>query len=81
MRAETNPPRSYADRLRLANRVTEPAIRQIVRELAPPPGSRGLDAGCGVGLRTLCLAEAVGEGGKGVRRPIETALRARGGGL
>jgi demethylmenaquinone methyltransferase/2-methoxy-6-polyprenyl-1,4-benzoquinol methylase len=64
MRGSGMPRRSYADQLRLANRVTEPAIRQIVRELALPPGSRGLDAGCGIGLRALCLAEAVGEGGE-----------------
>ena len=57
------PQRPYADRLRLAGRVTEPAIRRAIEEFAPPQGSRGLDAGCGIGLRTLCLAEAVGEGG------------------
>ena len=64
MCAEGNRPRSYADQLRLANRVTEPAIRQAIEALAPPPGSRGLDAGCGIGPRTVCLAEAVGEAGK-----------------
>ena len=64
MCSEAKRPRSYADRLRLAGRVTGPAIRQAIEELAPPRGSAGLNAGCGIGLRTLLRAEAVGEGGK-----------------
>lgn len=55
---------TYSERLRLANRVTEPAIRQAIRELAIPHGSVGLDAGCGIGRHTLWLAEAVGSEGK-----------------
>jgi ubiquinone/menaquinone biosynthesis C-methylase UbiE len=53
---------TYAEQLRLANRLTEPVIQQIVDELQLPAGSTGLDAGCGIGLRTLVLADAVGEG-------------------
>lgn len=46
-----------------ANRLTEPAIRSAIQALGLPPGSRGLDAGCGLGNHTLWLAEAVTSGG------------------
>jgi demethylmenaquinone methyltransferase/2-methoxy-6-polyprenyl-1,4-benzoquinol methylase len=55
--------RDYATRLRLAAVFTEPAVRRAIDALGPPPGSRGLDAGCGVGRQALWLAEAVGPGG------------------
>jgi len=55
---------SYADTLRCINRLTEPALRRAVAAFAPPAGSRGLDAGCGVGDRTLILAAAVGAAGR-----------------
>jgi ubiquinone/menaquinone biosynthesis C-methylase UbiE len=55
--------KDYAQRLGLAGRVTEPAIRQAIRALAPAPGSSGLDAGCGIGQHAIWLAEAVGPGG------------------
>ncbi|HUM15855.1 MAG TPA: class I SAM-dependent methyltransferase [Candidatus Nitrosotalea sp.] len=45
------------------NRFQEPEARQIIADLALPPGSQGLDVGCGVGLYALWLAEAVGKGG------------------
>jgi ubiquinone/menaquinone biosynthesis C-methylase UbiE len=45
------------------HRVTEPAIRSAIRALELPPGSRGLDAGCGVGTHTLWLAEATSPDG------------------
>ena len=54
----------YSERLRLAHRVTESAIRHAIRALAIPAGSVGLDAGCGIGEHTLWLAEAVGPEGK-----------------
>ena len=38
-------------------------MRRIVRAIGLPEGSRGLDAGCGVGLQIPPLAEAVGPGG------------------
>lgn len=55
--------KTYTDRLRLAGRITEKAIRAAIKDLSLPPGSTGLDAGCGVGQHTLWLAESVGEGG------------------
>ena len=45
------------------NRFQEPEARRIIEDLGLPPGSRGLDVGCGVGLYGLWLAEAVGNGG------------------
>lgn len=53
----------YVTRLSWINRLTEPAIRSAIRALQLPPGSRGLDAGCGVGNNTLWLAEAVSPAG------------------
>lgn len=56
--------RTYADRLLLASRLTEPAIRAAVAAFDPPPASRGLDAGCGVGLHARWLAEWIGAAGR-----------------
>jgi demethylmenaquinone methyltransferase/2-methoxy-6-polyprenyl-1,4-benzoquinol methylase len=58
----TTAERSYPERLGFANWITTPAIRQAIAALKLPPGSRGLDVGCGIGLHTLWLAEAAGEG-------------------
>jgi len=40
-----------------------PKFEQAVRELAPPPGSRVLDAGCGTGRAIPSLRQAVGVNG------------------
>lgn len=56
--------KEYAESLRLAGYVTEPAIRQAIRGLPVNPGSRGLDAGCGTALRTILLADKVGTAGQ-----------------
>jgi ubiquinone/menaquinone biosynthesis C-methylase UbiE len=50
---------SYLDLAAWMHRVTEPAVRSAVHALQLPAGSRGLDAGCGIGTHTLWLAEAV----------------------
>ena len=53
-----------AIRLGLASRpLREPILLSAVQALRPRPGSRGLDAGCGIGLSTLPLAHAVGPAG------------------
>ncbi|MEA1958163.1 MAG: methyltransferase domain-containing protein [Chloroflexota bacterium] len=38
-------------------------MRQAIEALQLPDGSRGLDAGCGIGLQALMLTEAVGPNG------------------
>ena len=50
---------SYLDMAAWMHRVTGPAILSAVHALQLPAGSRGLDAGCGIGTHTLWLAEAV----------------------
>ena len=54
---------SYAQRLAVSNPLVEPIIPSAIQALQLPPGSRGLDAGCGIGLQTLSLAEAMGPAG------------------
>ena len=54
----------YAHKLTLSDLLREPAIRSAIQALMLPPGSHGLDAGCGIGSHTLLLAEAVGPGGQ-----------------
>jgi ubiquinone/menaquinone biosynthesis C-methylase UbiE len=49
--------------LRVANALIEPVDRAAIQALQLPLGSRGLDAGCGIGLQALILAEAVGPAG------------------
>jgi SAM-dependent methyltransferase len=41
----------------------EPAIHAAIQKLNLPVGSRGLDAGCGIGLITRLLSEAISPGG------------------
>ena len=41
----------------------EPVTRLAIQALDLPAGSRGLDAGCGIGLQAMLLAEAVGPAG------------------
>jgi len=53
----------YAERLRLSNLLREPALRAAIQALKLPGGSRGLDVGCGIGLHTLLLAQAIGPTG------------------
>lgn len=50
--------------LELMNRFQEPEVRPWLSELAMPPGSHGLDVGCGMGLYALWLASVVGPKGR-----------------
>jgi ubiquinone/menaquinone biosynthesis C-methylase UbiE len=54
---------SYIQSLLVSNPLREPTIREMVRALRLPQGSRGLDAGCGIGLQCLLLATEVGAAG------------------
>ncbi len=55
---EDNEP-SYLTLGDLMNRFTKPAVQSAIDALQLKSGSRGLDAGCGIGNHTLWLAEAV----------------------
>jgi len=54
---------TYAHKLYLADLLRESVIRSAIQALQLPSGSRGLDAGCGIGLQALLLAEAIGSNG------------------
>lgn len=45
------------------NPMREATLLSAIRSLQLPAGSRGLDAGCGIGLQAMPLAEAVGPAG------------------
>jgi len=53
----------YLHRLLLSNPLRESVIRSAIQALKLPAGSRGLDAGCGIGSLTFLLAEALGSAG------------------
>ena len=55
--------KSYIQSALVANPLREPTLREMVRALKLPEGSRGLDAGCGIGLQCLLLAGEVGPDG------------------
>ena len=61
--AASKVPDTIAHKLYLSDFLREPVIRSAIQTLQLPSGSRGLDAGCGVGSHTLLLAEAVAPAG------------------
>jgi SAM-dependent methyltransferase len=68
----------YIQRALEANPLREPILRDIIQSLQLPSGSRGLDAGCGIGLQALLLAEAVGPTGQVVGMDLLLELLAYG---
>ena len=54
---------TYIQSLAVTNPLIEPTLRSAIQSLQLPSGSRGLDAGCGIGFQALLLAEAVGPAG------------------
>jgi demethylmenaquinone methyltransferase/2-methoxy-6-polyprenyl-1,4-benzoquinol methylase len=54
---------TYIQRLLETNPLREPLLRKVILDLQLPAGSHGLDAGCGIGLQTLLLLEAIGSNG------------------
>ncbi|MHC1575504.1 MAG: hypothetical protein ACXQTY_06865 [Candidatus Methanogasteraceae archaeon] len=54
---------SYLQSLIVTNPLQEPVMRCMVRALNLPPGSGGLDVGCGIGLQANACR---GSGGGGV---------------
>ena len=51
-------------RLLTAESLREPVTREAIRSLQLPAGSTGLDAGCGIGLQALMLAQETGPQGR-----------------
>ncbi|MFC2006849.1 class I SAM-dependent methyltransferase [Chloroflexota bacterium] len=51
---------TYIQMLVVYHYLMEPTIRSAIKALQLPTGSRGLDAGCGIGLQALLLSETVG---------------------
>jgi ubiquinone/menaquinone biosynthesis C-methylase UbiE len=56
----------------------EPTLREMIETLQLPSGSRGLDAGCGVRLQCLLLAEKVGIAGHVTGLDISSEFLSRG---
>ena len=54
---------SYIQSLLVSNPLRESVLRAMIKALQLPEGSQGLDAGCGIGLQCLLLAEEVGPTG------------------
>lgn len=52
--------KTYMQQLAVTSPLMEPVVRSAIQALRLPLGSRGLDAGCGIGLQVLLLADAVG---------------------
>ncbi len=71
-------PDAYAAQLATIHPLREPAIRAAVEALDLPPGSRGLDAGCGVGHNAVLLAQAVGPEGRVTGLDVSPEFVARG---
>jgi ubiquinone/menaquinone biosynthesis C-methylase UbiE len=55
--------KSYIQKLSDSNSLRESTLREMIKALQLPHGSRGLDAGCGVGLQCMLFAEEVGPNG------------------
>ena len=69
---------SYMQSLLKANPLREKILRAMIETLQLAPGSRGLDAGCGIGLQCLLLAEAVGTTGHVTGLDVSRAFLNRG---
>ena len=65
--------------LEATNPLRESTLRAAIETLQLPPGSRGLDAGCGIGLQCVLLAEAVGQIGHVTGLDRSSAFLIRGG--
>ena len=63
-----------AEALRATDVLLSPVNRAAIGALGLPAGSRGLDAGCGIGLQALLLAEEVGSRGQVVGVDLSPAL-------
>jgi demethylmenaquinone methyltransferase/2-methoxy-6-polyprenyl-1,4-benzoquinol methylase len=69
---------SYINSLLEANVLRQRILRTMIETLQLPSGSRGLDAGCGIGLQCLLLAEAIGVTGRVTGLDISEEMLDRG---
>lgn len=69
---------SYIQSLLVSNPLRESTLRAAIQALHLLPGSRGLDAGCGIGLQALLLADAVGPAGQVTGLDVKPEFLARG---
>lgn len=67
----------YVNSLRLAQPLREPIMRNLFESMHLPAGSYGLDAGCGIGLNTIMLAEVIGPAGRIVGLDSEEEMLAK----
>ena len=65
---------SYIQSALVSEALREPTLREMAKALRLPSGSRGLDAGCGIGLQCLLLAEEVGLSGHVTGLDISTEM-------
>ena len=70
---------TYLDDLLKTNVLRQPTIKSAIEKLNFPKGSKGLDAGCGVGLQCLSLAEEIGPGGHVTGLDVSAEFLATGG--
>jgi demethylmenaquinone methyltransferase/2-methoxy-6-polyprenyl-1,4-benzoquinol methylase len=54
---------AYIEQMKISNPLIKPCIYSAIQSMQLPLGSHGLDAGCGIGLQGLLLAETVGPSG------------------
>ncbi len=64
----------YIRKLSICNPIRDGVLRRAIESLHLPPGSRGLDAGCGIGFQSVLLSEAVAPGGHVVGLDISPAF-------
>ena len=69
---------AYMKSLIVSNPLIEPILPSIIQALQLPPGSRGLDVGCGIGVQAMSFGEAVGPGGQVTGLDIEPKFLAKG---
>jgi len=53
----------YIHRMAVSNPLLKPTVYSAIQALQLPSGTQGLDAGCGIGLQALLLAEVAGPTG------------------
>ena len=65
---------NYIQSLLRAEPLRQPVLQSMIRAIQLPRASQGLDAGCGIGLQTLWLADAIGPEGHVTGLDIEPEL-------